>query len=158
MGVTSLILSIASVCVCWLPKVGWLGVAMGVAACGLGVPSITHWFERPGHTGWGVAGIMLGAPSAAVGIAYQIKHAAGTLDALYYKLPVETGYWICGILVVVIVVGLVVARLKSKAVGTVIASLAIAALIVSSTWWLTTADRSLVARFGDSSQTRDLMR
>ena len=30
MGYTSLILAIIGVSVCWLPQVGWLGVALGV--------------------------------------------------------------------------------------------------------------------------------
>jgi len=94
MGVTSLILSLIALCTSWIPGIGWLGVIIGVVACALGVPSITHWFEKPGYTGWGIAGISIGATSTGVGFAFQIKHAAGNFDILYHSLPVPVAYYV----------------------------------------------------------------
>jgi hypothetical protein len=79
----------------------------------------------------------------AVGFAYQIKHASGDLDLLYYPLSVRIGYWIFGATAAVIAIGLVIARLKSKLIGIAIAGLAIAALAITSAWSLTSADRAL---------------
>ncbi|MCP4604358.1 MAG: hypothetical protein GY847_28190 [Proteobacteria bacterium] len=142
MGVTSLVLGIAGLCFCWVPYIGWLGVLMGVVACALGVPSITNWYERPGYTGWGTAGITLGSVTVIMGIAYGIKHAAAALDVVYYPLHTPTSFYIVGVSVGLIIGGLLLARLKSRSFGVVIAYLALAVFFVTGSWALTTADRA----------------
>ncbi|MCP4599661.1 MAG: hypothetical protein GY847_03825 [Proteobacteria bacterium] len=143
MGVIALVLSIMGICSCWLPWFGWLGVGMGAMACGLGVPSITHWFEQPGNTGWGVAGISLGGTTVSVGLAFQIKYAAGSLDTLFFQLPIPAAYYVLGPALTLIVIGILVARLKSRPVGVFIAYLAIAAFFLPGGWALLTADRAM---------------
>ena len=143
MGVISLVLGMAGLCIFWIPYFGWLGVLMGVVACALGVPSITHWYERLGYTGWGTAGISLGCITVPMGIAYGIKHAAGALDVIYRPLPTPTSFCIVGVSVGLIVAGLLIARFKSRSVGIVLAYLALAVFFVTGSWALTTADRAL---------------
>jgi hypothetical protein len=141
LGTTALVLGIIGVCICWIPVVGWLGVVMGMGACLLGVPSVTHWFERPGYTGWGIAGISLGSVATGLGFAYQVKHADGRFDFLLYPLGVPQAYWIMGIAAALIIAGLFLARLKTKIIGAIVAGVAIAVLSICMGWSLTTADR-----------------
>lgn len=146
MGTAALILGIFGLCISWLPGVGWLGVAAGLAACAIGVPSITHWFRRPGHTGWGAASIMTGSVAASVGFAYQVKHAQGALDFLVQSLPAPEAYLALAGALVVVAAGLVVARRKGRRFGVAIAAVGILALVVAGGWSLTTADRALLGR------------
>ncbi len=118
---------------------------MGVVACVLGVPSITHWFERSGYTGWGVAGIALGGTAVSLGLAYQIKHMQGALDGMYHPLPTPGAYYVIGLSVAFIIAGLITARRSSRPAGVLIAGLAIAVAVVASGFALTTADRELTA-------------
>ena len=152
MGVTSLVLGIMGVCICWLPYVGWLGMAMGAGAGVLGVMSITHWFERPGYLGWGIAGMMLSTVAISMGLAYQIKHTAGALDDLVYPLPTPLAYYVLGAGLLLVVLGLALARLKSRTLGMLIGVLAIIGLDISGGWALTTADRALVRAEATDSQ------
>jgi hypothetical protein len=140
-GVSSLILGIVGYCICWLPGVGWLGVAMGVVACGLGIPSLTHWFARSGYTAWGVSGTILGAGTISLGLAYQAKHAGGALDYLLYPLATPTAYLLIGALIGVAVFGVVLSRLKTRMPGAVVALVAVAGVALSGAWALSTADR-----------------
>ena len=119
---------------------------MGIAACGLGIPSVTHWYERSGFTGWGIAGCGLGGVAGSVGFAYQIKHSAGTLDFLYVPLAIPHAYGVLGLATAGFALGLVVARKSSRPLGVVIAAISIAVLVVSAGWALTTADRALLAQ------------
>ncbi len=142
-GVISLVLGMVGLCIFWIPYVGWLGVIMGVVASALGVPSITNWYERPGYTGWGTAGIFLGCVTVPMGIAYGIKHAAGALDVIYCPLPTPSSFYIVGASLGLIVAGLLLARFKSRSVGIALAYLALAGFFVTGSWALTTADRAL---------------
>jgi hypothetical protein len=89
MGTTALILGIVGICLSWIPVVGWFGVALGVAAWGLGIPSVVKWYERPGYTGWGAASIVLGLAGVSLGFAFQVKHADGGLSGWIVRLPVD---------------------------------------------------------------------
>jgi hypothetical protein len=146
MAVTSLIIGIAGVCLCWLPWVGWLGVVLGLAGCALAVPSITHWYEGQGYTGWGIAGIILGGTASSVGLAYQIKHLAGALDGLVVPLAAPLSEYLFAGGIALIVVGLLIARLKARGAGAILAGLAVAATILVATWGMTTADRALISQ------------
>jgi hypothetical protein len=125
-------------------------VALGAVACGLGIPSVTHWYERPGFTGFGIAGNFLGSVAVSVGFAYQIKHSAGALDWLYIPLAVPGAYGVLGLSAVCFAIGLVVARKVSRPLGVVIAAVSIAVLAVAAGWALTTADRALLAEISRS--------
>lgn len=133
------------VCICWLPTVGWLGVALGAVACGLGIPSVTHWYRRSGSTGFGIAGNILAGIAISVGFAYQIKHAKGGLDFLYAPLRVPEAYVALGLSTIFFVAGLVLARKLSRPIGVVVAAVSVAAFVVAAGWALTTADRALLA-------------
>jgi len=152
MAVTALIIGMIGVCICWLPGVGWLGVACGLTSGVLAVPSITHFHERPGYTGWGVAGIFLSIAASSLGLAYQVKHMSGALDALVVPLPVPLAYYVLGGGGVLIIIGLVLARTKARLPGAIIAGLALAATIVVASWSLTTADRALTAETAPTNQ------
>ena len=143
MGTVSIVFGIIGMCTSWLPVVGWLGVPLGVVGCGLGVLSATHWYAKPGYTGWGISGVVLGLLSSNLSLAYQIKHAAGALDSLHVALSPLLAVLIFTAGGLVAALGMVLARKKKHAVGLTLAYLALAGLSLSGAWALTTADRAL---------------
>jgi hypothetical protein len=141
-GVLPTVFGIVGLCLCWLPSMGWLGVLAGTVACGIAVPCIVYWYERPGYTGWAIAGMVYGSFSAALGIAYQIKHSAGQLDMLYYSMPMEI---VAGVVlgsIVIAAVSIWIARKRPLLVWLLVTYIVIIASIVtvSSAW--VTADRA----------------
>ncbi len=143
MGTVSIVLGIIGICISWLPAIGWSGVLFGIVGWVLGILSVTHWHRKPGYTGWGISGIVLGGSSASLSLAYQIKHAAGALDALHVPLsaPFAAGVMITAAMVTAL--AMILARVKGKTIGVVLASLAVAIMSLSGAWALTTADRDL---------------
>lgn len=148
MGVLSIVFAILSLCICWLPVAGWLGVALGVASCALGVLAITRSFHKMGNTGFGISGIALGAASTSIGIAYQIKHAQGYLDALVFPLNSPMSYLSIAGFAALAAFSLLFSRLKARNVGALIAALSLVALIASASWAITTADREYLRDHG----------
>lgn len=145
MGIACLVFGMLGVCLSWLPVVGWLGVALGAAACALGIPSVLYWYARPGYVAWGVAGILLGIAAISVGLAFQIKHAASSLDVLFRALPTPDAYFVLGAAFVALAAGMLLGRLRFRIPGAIIAGLAITVLAVSGGWALLTADRAMGA-------------
>lgn len=143
MGTVAIVMGIIGICIGWLPIIGWSGVVLGVVGSVLGILSITHWYTKAGYTGWGVSGIVLGITSASLAIAYQIKHAAGALDALYVSVSIPTAAIVVTGTAAAIVIGIVIARRQKPYIGLMMASLAVTLLSISAAWMLTTADRAL---------------
>jgi hypothetical protein len=116
---------------------------MGVFASALGIASLVHWFQRPHYTAYGISAVLIGSFAASLGIAYQVKYAGGELDFLIYSVPTPFAYY--GILTIVVFfsMGTVLARLKSKLVGTVLATLATVIFIVAVSSSLHTADQTI---------------
>jgi hypothetical protein len=142
-GVAALVISILGYCICWIPTVGWLGFFMGVFASALGFASLVHWYYRPHYTAYGISAILIGGGTASLGLAYQVKHAGGELDFLVYSVPTPLAYYVISTIVVFLVLGTLLARLKSMLPGTVLAALALVVLIAVTGSALHTADRSL---------------
>ncbi|MDJ0762300.1 MAG: hypothetical protein QNJ97_04870 [Myxococcota bacterium] len=143
MGVISIVLSMLGICICWLPHVGWFGVILGVAGCGIGMLAITVWYPRPGYTGWGIAGIVTGGFAVSVGTAFQIKHGAGNLDMLYFPIYSFPAICLAGSALAIAAGGLWIARVKFRRIGIGIALLSLIAATVISTSALVSADKRL---------------
>ena len=141
MGVLSLILGMLGVCICWLPVAGWLGIVMGAFSCALGVLAITRWFKKTGNTGFGVAGVFLGTIALSLGLAFQVKHAHGDLDMLFFPLNPPMSYLSIAGFAALVAISLMFSRLKARNVGALMSALSLVALVVSASWALTTADR-----------------
>ncbi len=129
--------------ICWVPGVGWLGALTGVLGCVFGVPSITHWFHKPGYAPWGISGLILGITGADLSLAYQIKYAEGALDSLVVALSPVAAIAGFAVAAAVCAAGLVLARTKNRSAGVVVAGAALAALVLVGTWGLVTADRQV---------------
>jgi hypothetical protein len=142
LGTLSIVLGIISICIGWLPGVGWSGVLLGFLGAALGVVTITHWHAKAGYTGWGICGIVLGVTSTSLSLAYQIKHAAGALDTLYVSLSTPAAGAAIGATAAIIVLGVVLARKRRGGPGLLLAWAAIAVLSLSGAWALTAADRA----------------
>lgn len=141
MGTASIVFGLIGLCICWIPGWGWLGAFSALMACVLGVPSITHWFRRPGYGPWGISGLILGVTDANLSLAYQIKYAHGTLDAFVIALsPLFTAVLFV-LFAALSAAGLVIARTKNRPAGIVVTASALSALILVGTWGLVTADR-----------------
>jgi Zn-dependent membrane protease YugP len=78
-----------------------------------------------------------------VGLAFQIKHAGGSLDFLLYELPTPKAYLFLGISFFALIVGFLLGRFRSRALGIIIASTAILSLTLSGSFTLITADRAM---------------
>lgn len=141
MSVISIVFAIMGVCLCWLPGWGWLGMALGGMAVGVGMPAITHWYKRPGSTGFGIAGIILGEITLSVGLAYQIKHAAGAADFIFFSLQTRAAFPLLAVAILLGISGLIIARRKHRPVGLIIAAFAFTFFFVAAGWTLLTADR-----------------
>lgn len=144
MGPLPIILGIVGLCVCWLPGVGWIGVALGALACGSGVPSVIYWFKKDGYAGWGIAGITIGAFTTSLGLAYQVKHSFGQLDILSFtiEVPVALGVGLCAVIVTAIAMWL--GARKQLFVMVLVAYVAVATIIAVASSALTTFDRALL--------------
>ena len=140
MGTASIVLGILGISICWTPGIGWLGALMGVLGCALGIPSITHWFHKPGYTPWGISGLILGVTAADLSTAFQYKHAGGALDGLFIPVAPGNAALISIGAVALCAGGLVLARTKSRAGGIFISAIALLAIIGVSTAGLITAD------------------
>ena len=84
---------------------GWLGFLMAVFSCILGVASLVYWYQRPHHTAYGIAAVFIGSVAAGLGLAYQVKHAAGTLDSVLFSLPTPLAYYALFIATVLLTAG-----------------------------------------------------
>ena len=142
LGTASIVLSIIGISISWIPYVGWSGVLLGVLGLSASIPSITHWHQKPGYTGWGISGLFLGFWSFSLGLAYQIKYAEGALD--YLVVPVVVSQLIPAtiILGVIVALGLFWARVHHRNAGVLIAAVAMLAISLLSGWTLITADRA----------------
>ena len=144
-GVAGLVISILGYCICWIPTVGWLGVFMGVFACALGIASLVHWFTRSHYTAYGISAVLIGGFAASLGLAYQVKHAGGQLDFIITSVPTPLAYYVISIIVAFFVLGTLLARLRSKLPGTVLASLAVVVFIAVMGSALHTSDQTMDA-------------
>ncbi len=153
MGAASIVCGIIGMCFGWLPYACWAGVGLGVAACVLGVPSVTRWYEKPGYGPWGVSGIILGLSAFVLSFAYSVKHASGALDGIV--LPLEG--MVFALMIVpssfLVAAGLTLARKRRNRLiaGEVMAFLGVVLIGLGGAWTLTTADRSYEQVRGMSS-------
>lgn len=145
MGTASIVFGILGICICWVPGLGWIGVPLGVLGCVFGIPSITHWFYKPGYTPWGISALVLGVTAADLSTAYQIKYAQGALDGAFFSIGPLLAAGICASAIAICALGLVIARKKNRPFGIFLTSSALAGLIVVSTAALITADRQYEA-------------
>ena len=143
LGYASLILGIIGLSLSWIPQVGWLGVALGLAAHGFGLRASF----RPGSSIslhlLGISGTVIAYLAVATGLAWQIQHAAGAADALLVEVPLPLFYYVAGGLALVVAVGFAVGRLRAGVPGAVIAALGFLGVSVVSAWLLTLEDRRL---------------
>jgi len=148
MGYASLILGIVAVCICWVPQLGWLGVALSLVAGVIGVPCVTHRYAHQGYTGWGIAGIGLGFFSFSIGVVFQIKHAGAALDGVLGALPVPQAWGAIGGSALLFSLAMVAAR-RWPAKRTPWAAVAVVAVVIcylAGATALETADRAYQAR------------
>ena len=115
---------------------------MGIVGCGIGVVSIVRWFEKPGYTGFAVAGLFLGSFAVALGLAYQIKHGMGRLDLLYFSISGVISILVVLVLVIITGVLLWTARRRPLLIWILATYIAIIATMVTVSSALTTADRA----------------
>lgn len=64
MPVAALVLAILGIITCWIPYVGFLGVALGLVALVLGIISMK---SASGNKGLGIVGVVVGALALLVG-------------------------------------------------------------------------------------------
>ena len=145
MGTASIVLSIIGISISWIPHVGWGGVILGTLGLSASIPSITHWYHKPGYTGWGISGLFLGYWSFSLGFAYQTKFADGSLDHLAIPFTVPLLIPSTIILGILTAIGLFLARAKKKNIGLLISACAMLAISLLSGWTLITADRAYEA-------------
>ena len=96
MNVLSLALGLSGVALCWLPHWGWIGVTLGLVSCFLAFRGFALAATPPGDIGYDSAGLVLGGWSVLWGVAMQIKHVGGGLDALLLPLTLdqlEIAFW-----------------------------------------------------------------
>jgi hypothetical protein len=146
LGVAALVISLLGYSICWIPGVGWLGCLMGVISCALGITALVHWFQRPHYTAYGISAVLIGSFATGLALAFQVKHAAGALDFLLFSSATPTAYYSITAMVAVFVSGILLARLKSKPAGVVLATLAIIALMVTTGSTLHTADQNMASQ------------
>jgi hypothetical protein len=116
---------------------------MGVFSCALGITALIHWFHRPHYTAYGISAVLIGSFATSLALAYQVKHAGGDLDFLLFSFATPLAYYGITAIVVVLVLGILLARLKSKSVGAVLAALAAVVLMETTGSALHTADRAI---------------
>jgi len=143
LATTSIVLGILGMAISWLPIVGWIGLAMGLVACAIGMLSFSYWYEKKVYTGLGISGVFLGIMASCVSLSYQIKYATPSLDILYYPTSIVNTYLYSTVSVILIALGLFVTRYKKQNIGLVIVSVAIISLSFSLTSALLTTDREI---------------
>jgi len=144
-GTASIVLGIVGLTIFWVPGLGWLGVLMGVLGCVAGVPSITHWYHRPGYGPWGISGLILGVGAADLSLAFQVKYAAGGLDALVVAMSPTVASLLFVLFAGICAAGLVTARKMHRTAGVFLASVGLVGLVLVGSWGLITADRAYEA-------------
>jgi hypothetical protein len=133
------------ICICWIPGLGWFGAVAGILGCAAGVPSITHWFHKPGYGPWGISGLVTGVSAADLSLAYQLKYTGGALEGAVFAIdPVVAGA-VCVFAIGLTAMGLVLARTKNRPIGILLTATALVALIAVGTSALVTADRKYEA-------------
>ena len=156
MGLASMILGILSVSICWLPGIGWLGVALGAISCVLGVLATSRSRPGTGAVGFAISGLCIDVVGVPVGLAFQIKHAGGALDMLFRPLPLPEAYCAIGVLALLVGLGLALAKFKARFLGDLLALLALAGLLLVGGWTLITADRQMTFDGEDPSAASNL--
>jgi hypothetical protein len=138
--------------VCWIPTFGWLGAFTGLLGIVFGVPSITHWYHKPGYAPWGISGLFIGVTAMDLSLAYQLKYLNATDLAPTISWPAAGAVFLIGTALTGLC--LYLARTKNRPVGILGASLALASLIIIGTSALVTADKHYKAETETQSSSR----
>jgi drug/metabolite transporter (DMT)-like permease len=145
-GLAAMFLGVIAVCTCWIPHVGWLSLCLALVGNALGVPAITrHYRSNTRTTSYGISGITMSTLALVVGLAVQVKHAGGRLDGLTWSISAGGGYGVLAASIALLVVGLIIARARAVRVGTLLAAVALVAIVFTGSSVLTNADRALVS-------------
>jgi len=144
LGYTSLILSLLSACMCWIPYGGWGGMFLGLVGAALGIAVITRSQPNPGFDLLGGTALVLAAIGTTFGLAYQLKYAGGSLDILYFPLVRPTAWYVVGGLAALVPAGLLLGR-RLALPGRTLAAAAFLALSLAGGWAISTAEREMSA-------------
>jgi len=138
-----MIMSVLGVSLAWLPGLGWLGVGMCFCAVFIAILGMTDTKTQPNAIGMDVAANIVGSVGISWGIAFQVKHAGGKLDAILASFDGPTALTVTIVAFVLFFAAQILGRKINRASGRVIALLALLCLSWSGTTWLTITDRQM---------------
>jgi hypothetical protein len=135
-------LSLIGISLGWIPRVGWLGLAISAVAVAFAVRGISDRRTGPAGLGYDTAGNFIGCFALPWTVAFQIKHAGGGLDGLLLAWPVERLLVAAGAAVAVFWAAQIVARWKARPLFVAVAVAAALAFTAAGASAWTLADRS----------------
>lgn len=143
MNTTAMVLTISGFCFSFVPGLfGWLGILLAVVGITIGIVGLTTVRTSPSGLGMDVASWVYGIITAATGFGFQIKYAAGSLDALLLPISMESAALAAALLLPLFIAVQILARKKWRSMG--IAAALLLYIAISATSWtaLTLADRA----------------
>jgi hypothetical protein len=149
--VVVLALSLIGISIGWLPRIGWLGLAISAAAVALGAVGLSDKRTGPAGLGYDTAGNIVGGFALPWILALQIKHAGGALDGLLIAWPLERLLAIAAAGLVVFWAALIVGRFRLRAPLRALALAAALAFTAAGTSAWIAADRAGVSLVDDAA-------
>jgi hypothetical protein len=131
---TAMVLTISGLCLFYIPGIfGWIGIALAVIGTTIGAIGLTNTRTSPSGLGMDVASWVYGIGTTAMGVAFQIKYAEGTLDMLMLPISLQIAALVSTVLIPIFIAVQILARRRFRKAG-IIAAMCLFAVIVACGW------------------------